>query len=165
MLTHKGIFYRGVILLVAFIVVLVAIFSPLFNGQNGLEFLDALYNSISKGSAYYIPAVKEETAAFQGVKVDVALEMAAPDTAKRTAALFMKSGALVNVSGNNVKISGDLGRIRPPVRCCKALKSPPQLLAPPPQVLPEVSVGAVIEMLLSFSRRASQPQSLPVISS
>jgi hypothetical protein len=111
MLAHKGEFYRGLVMMIVFIVVLVAIFSPLFKGQNGLEYLDALYNSISKGSAYYIPAVKEEVAAVQGSNIEVELDMTDPDTAKKTAALYMKSGAMVNVSGKTVKVSGDLGQM------------------------------------------------------
>ncbi|MBW2647120.1 MAG: hypothetical protein JRE23_13285, partial [Deltaproteobacteria bacterium] len=60
MIANKKEFYGGFAMLVSFFVVLVIIFSPVFKGHNGLEYLDALYNSISKGSAYYIPAVKED---------------------------------------------------------------------------------------------------------
>ena len=62
MIANKKKFSGGLILLAVFVVVLIIIFSPVFKGQNGLEYLDALYNSISKGSAYYIPKVLEETA-------------------------------------------------------------------------------------------------------
>ena len=58
--------FIGVGMLAAFTVVLILMFSPVFNGQNGLEYLDALYNSISKGSAYYIPKVKTEKGKFMG---------------------------------------------------------------------------------------------------
>ena len=40
--------------------------SPRFSEANGLDYLDSLYNSISKGSAYYIPKFKEEAKAFNG---------------------------------------------------------------------------------------------------
>ena len=42
----------GIALTVSFIVVLVAFFMPLFDGMNSLDYLDNLFNSISKGSAY-----------------------------------------------------------------------------------------------------------------
>jgi len=61
MIAYKKEFFGGLAMLVAFTVVLIIMFSPVFKGQNGLEYLDALYNSISKGSAYYIPKVKEKS--------------------------------------------------------------------------------------------------------
>jgi len=52
MIADKKLFLIGLAMLVGFIIVLVLIFMPIFNGQNGLDTLDALFNSISKGSAY-----------------------------------------------------------------------------------------------------------------
>ena len=73
MIAHKKEFYGGVGMMAAFTVVLVIIFSPIFNGQNGLDYLDALYNSISKGSAYYIPKVREAGSEFNGNNIKVAI--------------------------------------------------------------------------------------------
>ncbi len=101
----------GIALLVAFFVVLAVIFSPLFEGHNGLDYLDSLYNSISKGSAYYIPKLKEDARAFNGSQVEIALNLANAAQAEQAAKLFMQSGALVNVSGAALKVSGDLGKI------------------------------------------------------
>ena len=103
--------YGGFGLLIGFVVVLIIIFSPVFKGQNGLEYLDDLYNSISKGSAYYIPKVKAETDTFSGRSVTATIEMKDESQTQQTAALFMKSGALVNISGTQLKIEGDLGKI------------------------------------------------------
>jgi len=111
MIANKKEFYGGFGMLVGFFVILTLIFSPIFKGQNGLEYFDDLYNSISKGSAYYIPKVKQETDAFSGKSVNVAVEMADDAQTQQTAALFMKGGALVNVSGNRLKVEGDLGKI------------------------------------------------------
>jgi len=111
MIADKKEFYGGFGLLIGFVVVLVIIFSPVFKGQNGLEYLDALYNSISKGSAYYIPKVKAETDMFAGKSVSTTIEMKDESQTQQTAALFMKGGALVNISGNQLKIEGDLGKI------------------------------------------------------
>lgn len=101
----------GVVLLAVFFVVLAIFFAPVFEGHNGLDYLDNLYNSISKGSAYYIPKLREEAKAFAGAKVDLAFKMGGPAQAEKSALLFMKSEALVNVSGADLKVSGDLGRI------------------------------------------------------
>jgi hypothetical protein len=111
MIEHKKEFYGGVGMMAAFIVILIIIFSPVFKGQNGLEYLDALYNSISKGSAYYIPKVKKETDKFMGSSVSVTLQMANEEQAQQTSLLFMKSGAMVNRSGAELKVTGDLGKI------------------------------------------------------
>ena len=111
MIHSKKEFFGGFIMMVVFIVVLIVIFMPVFGGQNGLNYLDNLYNSISKGSAYYIPKVKEEADKFNGKSVDVTLHMANPAQAEQTAKLFNQAGALVNISGAELKVSGDLGGI------------------------------------------------------
>jgi len=111
MIEKKKEFFGGIILLIGFVVILVIIFSPVFKGQNGLEYLDDLYNSISKGSAYYIPKVKAETEPFSGRSVTATIEMKDESQTQQAAALFMKSGALVNISGTRLKIEGDLGKI------------------------------------------------------
>jgi len=111
MIANKKEFFGGSLMLLAFIAVLIIIFSPVFKGQNGLEYLDALYNSISKGSAYYIPKVKEEAGKFVGRSIEVTLSMADEKQAKQTALLFEKGGALITVAGASLRITGDLGKI------------------------------------------------------
>jgi len=111
MIAQKKEFYGGVGLLAAFFVVLIIMFSPVFNGQNGLKFLDDLYNSISKGSAYYIPKIKVELDPFAGKQVSVEFILSDEEQAKQSALLFMKAGAMVNVSGNRLKVEGDIGKI------------------------------------------------------
>ena len=111
MIANKKEFFGGSLLLLAFIAVLIIIFSPVFKGQNGLEYLDALYNSISKGSAYYIPKVKKETGNFVGRSIEVTLSMADEKQANQTALLFKKGGASVMVAGDALRITGDLGKI------------------------------------------------------
>jgi len=111
MIENKKEFYGGFGLLIGFAVILGIIFLPIFKGQNGLQYLDNLYNSISKGSAYYIQTVKKETDTFSGKSIQVVIEMADEARAQQTASLFMKGGALVNVSGTGLKVEGDLSKI------------------------------------------------------
>lgn len=111
MIARKKEFSLGLGLLVAFFVVLFIFFSPVFNGHNGLDYLDNLYNSISKGSAYYIPKLKDDAKAFNGSAVEMSFAMASPAQAQQTAQLFMQAGAMVNVSEAKLKVSGDLGKI------------------------------------------------------
>ena len=111
MIANKKEFYGGFGLLVVFFVILFIIFSPVFNGQNGMEYLDDLYNSISKGSANYIPKVKKETDTFKGNTVNMALKMADEKQAQQTAMLFTNAGATAEVSGAQLNVSGDLGNM------------------------------------------------------
>jgi len=111
MIAHKKEFFGGFIMMAGFIVVLIIIFMPIFGGKNGLDYLDNLYNTISKGSAYYIPKVKQETDAFTGNSVSVKFVVAEEERATQTSPLFMQGGAMVNVSGKELKVSGDLGNI------------------------------------------------------
>jgi len=111
MIAHRREFYGGVGLMAVFAVVLVFIFMPIFKGQNGLDFLDALYNSISKGSAYYIPKLNKEANEFFGHRVNLNLTMASDEQAKQSRTLFEKGGAVAKVSGSTIQIAGDLGKI------------------------------------------------------
>ena len=111
MIANKGKFVMGMVMMIAFTAILVAMFMPIFGDTNGLAYMDDLYNSISKGSAYYIPKVKEEASAFKGKTVDMQLTMADADEARRAGKLFNAAGALVNVSEASLKVSGDLGNI------------------------------------------------------
>lgn len=111
MIARKKEFTIGLTLLIGFFVVLAIFFSPVFNGQNGLDYLDNLYNSISKGSAYYIPKVREEVKPFAGTAVALTLGMESPEQAKQTAALYAKAGAQASPEGATVKVSGDLAKV------------------------------------------------------
>jgi len=111
MLAHKREFWGGLVMMITFIIVLILFLSPIFGGKNGLDYLDNLYNCISKGSAYYIPKVQEEGRAFQGKSVDLTLHMASAAQAEKTALLYRAAGAAATVSGADLKVQGDLGGI------------------------------------------------------
>ena len=104
-------FTVGVVLLAGFAAVLAAFLSPIFGGQNGLNYLDNLYNSISKGSAYYIPGAKQQSAEFVGRSVSVTLTMADAEQAEQTIGLFEAGGAQTQTGAAELGVSGDLGRI------------------------------------------------------
>ena len=111
MIAHKKAFYGGFGLIVIFAIVLIILFMPVFSGKNALENLDMLYNSISKGSAYYIPKAKKAAKPLNGTQISVDLKLDTDKQAKQIASLFEKGGARVQVSGANLKVSGDLGQI------------------------------------------------------
>lgn len=107
---HKK-FYIGFGLLVSFVILIIIIFLPVFNGANGLEYMDSLYNSISKGSAYYIPELTEEAVAFKENRIRVNIRMENETRAEQTALLFGKGGADVRLTGEQLAVEGGLGRI------------------------------------------------------
>lgn len=111
MIADKKKFMMGIGLLASFIVVLAILFSPVFKGQNGLDYLDALYNSISKGSAYYVGEVKEAAAEFNTTPVQVKLEMDSELQAKQSAVLFEKANTQVQVAGATLSVSATMGQI------------------------------------------------------
>lgn len=111
MIAKKKTFTLGLVMLVAFFAVLFIFFSPVFKGRDGLDYLDDLYNSISKGSAYYIPASKAEANKFSGNSIEVNLELKTEERAKQTAILFTQSGSTAEASGAKLKVIGDLGKI------------------------------------------------------
>lgn len=110
MIRNRRKFYTGIALLAGFMVILGILFSPIFGGHNGLNFLDSLYNSISKGSAYYLPEVTEKTAAYVETDISVSLELAEEMTAQAEI-IFERSGADAAVFDGGLTVSGDLGVI------------------------------------------------------
>lgn len=107
----KGKMTAGLVMVLVFVAVLIAFFSPIFNGHNGLDYLDSLYNSISKNSAYYIPELGKQAAKYNGTKLDTTITLADADTAARAALLFAGAGAQATASGDKLKVSGDLGKL------------------------------------------------------
>jgi len=111
MIANKKKFGTGLILMAMFIVILVAIFMPLFNGHNGLEYLDNLYNSISKGSAYYIDTVRTEVQTLEQSDLTLNLTMGSEVQAEQSVPLLMKAGAQVGRDGNQLTVTGNMAKI------------------------------------------------------
>ena len=112
-------FNIGALFAITFIGVLLTIFSPVFKGQNGLEFADDSFNKLAKGSSYFIPKVAKDNEQFKGKQFSVAIRTDKPedkpgDAEKRAesiAKVFTTAGAKVGVSGATMKIEGDLGQV------------------------------------------------------
>jgi hypothetical protein len=106
----------GFTLMVLFIVILVIVFTPIFPGvggqkANGLNYLDNLYNTISKGSAYYIPKAKKDSEAFNGKMVEVTLNLPSEKIAQQAAQLLEAAMTTADVAGKDVKLRGDWGKV------------------------------------------------------
>jgi len=116
----------GIALGISFIVVLVLIFSPIFpkttegEPQNGLQWADEMFNSLAKGSSYFIPKVAKSNEEFMGKMFTVSIKLGKPEDkpgdgekrAERASKLFtVNEGAKVEVNGAELKIEGDLGKV------------------------------------------------------
>jgi hypothetical protein len=111
MIANKKLFYKGLIMMAIFAVVLIIFFSPVFNGKNGLGYLDDLYNSISKGSANYIPAMRQSVQKLNGQTAALTLAFNNQEQAQQVSALFQKSGVSVEQTESKLTVSGDLGAV------------------------------------------------------
>ena len=111
MIANPRKFFGGLALMATFGVVLVAMFLPLFDGRNALNYMDSLFNSVSKGSAYYVADLKVEAENRRGNAVAVTLAVANETKARRMADLLRAGGATAQVAEGALRVSGDLGGI------------------------------------------------------
>jgi len=100
----------GTIMAIVFIVILAVMFIPIFGGKNAFEAADNFFNSIAKGSTYFIPGLMKDSESYNGKTIDVSAKL--PDKAIAAAAvtLLKASGALVS-EGESLRVAGDLGQI------------------------------------------------------
>lgn len=116
---NKKTFGVGSVFAISFLGVLLMIFSPVFDGKNGLQFADDSFNRLSKGSSYFIPKVAKSNEKFMGRMFAISIKTDKPedrpgDAEKRAANIgkvFTAAGAKVEVNAATVKIEGDLGKV------------------------------------------------------
>ncbi len=109
MVRHKKHFVMGVVLSLGFLIVLKIIFSPYFGGGNALQAADKLFNSISKGSAYYIKEVEKQIAPFKGIQISVKVKLATEQLAENTATLLLARNVSVERVKDQLNVTGDIG--------------------------------------------------------
>ena len=110
MIAHKKEFSLGFIMFAGFWVVFVILMSPVFDGKNLLDYMDNLYNMISKSSANYIASVRTKAAEHNGNQVTFTVK-AKGEQAARVTRVFQAGGAIVTPDGDKLKVAGDLGAI------------------------------------------------------
>ncbi len=109
LIRSKKRFWTGLLLMMSFLAVLLLIFSPLFDGKNGLQFADDTFNRLAKGSSYFIPKMAKNAAEFNGKQFATTIKLEKTDDAARIAKLLTGAGAAVEVKQGTLKMSGDLG--------------------------------------------------------
>ena len=70
-----------------------------------------LYNSISKGSAYYVDDLREEAKSVAGYQINAKIRMENESQAADSAALITKAGGMAEASGRDLTVSGDYAGI------------------------------------------------------
>lgn len=109
-------FLKGVALLGSFAVLFWLILSPVMRGEGGrhltgLEYADEVFNELSKGSSYFIPAVLKDIAPLRGSSVDLRVTLQKPALAPLAKRLLEQAGARVEEQGAALAFTGDLGAI------------------------------------------------------
>ena len=111
MIANRKKFFTGAGMMVGFLAVLVAMFLPLYERQSVLNHLDDLFNSISKGSAYYVPELMPKAAGLKGQEFSGSLKIKSEDLAGQAAVLLNGSGVRATVDESKVQVTGDLGSL------------------------------------------------------
>jgi hypothetical protein len=112
MIHDKKEFGLGLALLIAFFLVLAVLFMPLWpGGKNTIDYLDNVFNSISKKSAYYIPDLAESAGKHAGGSVRLAIDAASAPQAERMVRLLGQGGAAVARQETQLTVDADPGRL------------------------------------------------------
>ena len=109
LIANKKTMSLGVFLGVTFLGVLVLIFSPVWGqGKNGLQFSDNLFNSLAKGSAYYIPEVSEKIKKYEKQKLVVTIKMKDDKEAAAALKVLSKTAPNTTLQGAVLKVDTPL---------------------------------------------------------
>lgn len=110
LIRDKRHFSVGIMMALSFFGLFILIMSPVFNGMNGLEYADDIFNKLSKGSANFSPKVAKNNEKFMGKQFTAAIKFDKPDDARRISNVLTTAGAKVEQKEGILKIEGDLGK-------------------------------------------------------
>jgi hypothetical protein len=96
---------------IAFFAILLAMFTPLFGGRNAFEAADIFFNSIAKGSTYYIPALLKDAEDRKGKAFQASFKLGDKDATAKAAKLLKAAGAMVEEKDGQIRTAGDLADI------------------------------------------------------
>jgi len=109
---NKRTFSIGLVMIASFILCYVGMMSPNFgNGRNGLEFADDMFNSLSKGSAYFIKDAQKVADGQKGKSINLTVKAPSAADAVKWGKLYTTADADVTVKDSSVTINGDYGKI------------------------------------------------------
>jgi len=109
---NKKTFSIGFIMLISFVLCYVGMMSPNFgNGRNGLQYADDMFNSLSKGSAYFIEEAQKVADGQMGKNINITIKASSSEEAVKWGKLYTTAGATVTVKESSLSIDGDYGEI------------------------------------------------------
>ena len=104
-------FALGAGLLGGFIVVLVAMFTPLFGGHNLLAAADELFNERAKSSADYLASAQEKATAWTGTDVDLGVSPGELPEPQAMMDVVAKHAETSLTPDGRVRVTGNLGQL------------------------------------------------------
>jgi hypothetical protein len=111
LIRNRKMFGIGSFLAATFLGVLLLIFSPVFNGKNGLQFADDSFNRLSKGSSYFIPKVSKTLEKVSGRQMVQSITFDKAEEAQTAAKLFITAGAKADAQETQLSLEGHLAAI------------------------------------------------------
>ena len=112
LIRHQRSMNLGLLLGATFFIILAVIFSPIFGGgKNGLEYSDALFNKLAKGSSYFVPELTASLTKFQKEELAVNVKMENPDQAARAVKIFTRAAPDTKANGAELNIKGNLSKL------------------------------------------------------
>ena len=111
LIRNKKMFSIGSFLATTFLGVLLLIFSPVFNGKNGLQFADDSFNRLSKGSSYFIPKVSKSVEKVAGKQLSQVITFDKAEDAQTAAKLFATAGAKAEAQETKLSLEGSLAAV------------------------------------------------------
>ncbi len=111
LIKDKRAFLRGSVMALVFVGILCVMFMPIFKGGNAFRATDKLFNTISKGSTYYIPLLRENAKPHAKAELEgtLTLEKEILDDARK---VLVAAGADVTPSGDDaLKVEVAMGTL------------------------------------------------------
>jgi hypothetical protein len=109
LIPDKKSFVLGLVMAVSFLLVFAFLFTPSFDGKDAFKASDDLFNSIAKGSTYYIPRLKQDAENYRGTPIQASLRLEGEKEDAKTILSF--HGVPVSDSGDRLEVSADLGNM------------------------------------------------------
>lgn len=106
-IVDKKEFAIGMGLMASFVAVLIFMFTPSFKGKNAFQASDDLFNTISKGSAYFIPAVRAHAGEY-AFDMDIEYHARSEKSAEYAVMLLEHAGLTAHRAGEMVQVRGEL---------------------------------------------------------
>lgn len=103
-------FVIGLLMAITFFAIFAFLFTPSFGGKNAFEASDELFNSIAKGSTYYVPDLRAQAQQLRGTPLNAALNLEA-GIAEAAREVLAVRGIDATTDGPNLRVDTDLGTL------------------------------------------------------